>query len=151
MPLQMIIASTYDVAFQSSRLTGGQEDILSDRDDIDAMAEKGAVPETLSPKARNERVTAMMKNMLADRFQLKLHREDKEMPVYVITVAKDGPKLKPAGFDLSECGDQEQAGRDCSGMKGGGGPRPQRGPPLSKTWRCSCRIGPTVRCSTAPA
>jgi uncharacterized protein (TIGR03435 family) len=32
--------------------------------------------------------------ILSDRFQLKVHRDTKEMPVYVLTVAKSGPKLE---------------------------------------------------------
>ena len=29
------------------------------------------------------------------RFQLKFHRETRELPVYVLTVGKDGPGIKP--------------------------------------------------------
>jgi uncharacterized protein (TIGR03435 family) len=38
----------------------------------------------------------MMRALLEDRFQLKLHTETREEPVYLLTVAKDGPKLKAA-------------------------------------------------------
>jgi uncharacterized protein (TIGR03435 family) len=33
----------------------------------------------------------MLRSLLEDRFQLKLHRETKELPVYALTVAKSGP------------------------------------------------------------
>lgn len=36
----------------------------------------------------------MVKKLMADRFQLKFHYEKREMPVYALTVAKSGPKLK---------------------------------------------------------
>jgi uncharacterized protein (TIGR03435 family) len=36
----------------------------------------------------------MLQNLLADRFQLKLHRESKDAPIYALVVAKNGPKLK---------------------------------------------------------
>jgi Protein of unknown function (DUF3738) len=36
----------------------------------------------------------MLQNLLADRFKLALHRENKEIPVYELTVAKGGPKLQ---------------------------------------------------------
>jgi uncharacterized protein (TIGR03435 family) len=36
----------------------------------------------------------MLQNMLADRFKLKLHRETKELPVYVLVVGKNGLKLR---------------------------------------------------------
>jgi uncharacterized protein (TIGR03435 family) len=37
----------------------------------------------------------MLQTLLTDRFKLVLRREMKELPVYVLTVAKGGPKLKP--------------------------------------------------------
>ena len=41
----------------------------------------------------------MLQSLLKDRFQLTVHRENKEMPVYNLTVAKDG--LKISVFDPS--------------------------------------------------
>jgi uncharacterized protein (TIGR03435 family) len=35
----------------------------------------------------------MLRTLLAERLKLSLHREMKDMPVYVLTVAKDGPKF----------------------------------------------------------
>jgi uncharacterized protein (TIGR03435 family) len=37
---------------------------------------------------------AMLQSMLIDRFQLKVHREKKEMTVFALVVAKGGPKFK---------------------------------------------------------
>jgi uncharacterized protein (TIGR03435 family) len=37
----------------------------------------------------------MMQPLLAERFQLKFHREMREIPIYALTVAKGGPKMKP--------------------------------------------------------
>jgi uncharacterized protein (TIGR03435 family) len=42
---------------------------------------------------------AMLAKLLADRFQLKFHREKRELPVYAIRIAKGGPKLTPAKPD----------------------------------------------------
>ena len=42
----------------------------------------------------------MMQNLLADRFQLKVHKETPEQTEYALTVAKDGTKLK-APFEAS--------------------------------------------------
>jgi uncharacterized protein (TIGR03435 family) len=36
---------------------------------------------------------SMVGKLMADRFQLKFHYEKRELPVYVLTVAKTGPKL----------------------------------------------------------
>ena len=37
----------------------------------------------------------MLQALLADRFQLKLHRETKDGPAYALVVAAKGPKLMP--------------------------------------------------------
>ena len=36
-----------------------------------------------------------MQALLEDRFQLRQHRETREVPVYIMTVARGGPKLPP--------------------------------------------------------
>src|SRR5580658_325065 len=41
----------------------------------------------------------MLQALLADRFQLKLHRETKELPVYHLIQAKKTAKFTPAGPD----------------------------------------------------
>ena len=41
----------------------------------------------------------MVQSLLADRFKLRVHREMKEMPVYVLVVGKNGPKLKESAPD----------------------------------------------------
>jgi uncharacterized protein (TIGR03435 family) len=41
-----------------------------------------------------EELCAMLQAMLADRFQLNLHREVRQLAVYDLLVAKGGPKMK---------------------------------------------------------
>ena len=36
----------------------------------------------------------MMQNLLAERFKLAVHHEQKEMAMYDLVIAKGGPKLK---------------------------------------------------------
>jgi uncharacterized protein (TIGR03435 family) len=38
----------------------------------------------------------MVQQLLADRFKLAVHKETRELPVYALTIAKNGPKLQPA-------------------------------------------------------
>jgi uncharacterized protein (TIGR03435 family) len=86
-PLRMIIMQAYDVkAFQVS---GGPDWIRADRWDILAKAE--GVEGRLSRAQENPMLQALM----ADRFQLKLHRETREMSVYALVVEKNGSKLVP--------------------------------------------------------
>jgi uncharacterized protein (TIGR03435 family) len=51
--------------------------------------------------ASMDSVPEMLQALLADRFQLKLHRDSKEFPVYALIVGKGGAKLppKPADYD----------------------------------------------------
>ena len=46
------------------------------------------------PDGMRAQVPAMLQNLLADRFGLKIHRENKDLPVYALVVAKGGPKFK---------------------------------------------------------
>lgn len=61
--------------------------IDSERYDIGAKA-AGPVQE--------DGLRKMLQSLLADRFKLACHRETRELPVYVITVAKEGLKMKPS-------------------------------------------------------
>ena len=46
------------------------------------------------PGATRDQANLMLQNLLADRFQLKVHRSTREPPVYALVVARNGPKLK---------------------------------------------------------
>lgn len=45
--------------------------------------------------ATKEQFLLMLQNLLAERFQLRVHREAKEMATYSLTAGKNGAKLKP--------------------------------------------------------
>jgi uncharacterized protein (TIGR03435 family) len=70
-------------------ISGGPAWADSDRYDILA-----STPGDIQPKLDEQ--MAMLRRLLTDRFQLTFHRESKELPVFAITVAKSGPKLKPS-------------------------------------------------------
>ena len=48
------------------------------------------------PSGGQEQIRAMLQSLLADRFQMKMHREKKEMPVYALTAGKSGIRMKEA-------------------------------------------------------
>jgi uncharacterized protein (TIGR03435 family) len=54
---------------------------------------------TVPQGATREQTKLMLQNLLADRFQLKLHHSTKEIPAYMLVVAKNGPKLKESVDD----------------------------------------------------
>jgi uncharacterized protein (TIGR03435 family) len=65
---------------------GGPTWINSDRYDINAKAEDSASLGTMQGP--------MLRALLEDRFKLRIHRETREVPVYVLTVVKSGSKLQ---------------------------------------------------------
>ena len=46
-------------------------------------------------------VQQMLQKLLADRFGLKIHRDQRQIPVYALTIAKGGPKLTKSASDPS--------------------------------------------------
>jgi uncharacterized protein (TIGR03435 family) len=60
--------------------------------EIAAKAEGDA---TLAP----EQARLMLQALLADRFQMKVHHEARNLPVYELTIAKNGTKLKETAQD----------------------------------------------------
>ena len=48
------------------------------------------------PHTTRDQVPAMLQALLAERFQLRIHRESKELPVYALVVAKSGSKMHPS-------------------------------------------------------
>lgn len=50
--------------------------------------------QTMTPAERGKEEQLMMQALLADRFKLKAHFETRVMPVYELTIAKGGTKLK---------------------------------------------------------
>jgi uncharacterized protein (TIGR03435 family) len=61
-----------------------------DEENYDILATTGT-PVNLTPKV----LEPYLKSLLAERFQFKYHRGTKELPVYSLTTAKNGPKLTP--------------------------------------------------------
>lgn len=100
--LQMILF-TYNIrSFQVSGDRAGW--IESSRYDIDAKAESAS---------GEEQTLLMLRTLLEDRFRLRVHRETKEGPVYVLTIGKNGIRMQPASCvppvpeqkDPGECGE----------------------------------------------
>ncbi len=50
----------------------------------------------LPPGSKKEQINEMLQSLLAERFKLTFHRENREQSVYALTVAKAGLKIKEA-------------------------------------------------------
>jgi uncharacterized protein (TIGR03435 family) len=84
--LKTLIAFAYKV--RNFEISGGPGWIDSDRYDVTAKAAESNIGV--------EQYQLMLQSLLADRFKLAVHRETKEMPVYVVLAAKNGPRLPEA-------------------------------------------------------
>lgn len=54
---------------------------------------------TQSPQSMAMMRGPLMQRLLEERFAMRLHRETREMPVYILTVAKEGSKLQATTAD----------------------------------------------------
>jgi uncharacterized protein (TIGR03435 family) len=52
------------------------------------------------PGTTAEQLRKMLQSLLEERFRMQVHRETRVAPVYELTVAKKGPKLKPAAESI---------------------------------------------------
>jgi uncharacterized protein (TIGR03435 family) len=93
--LKQAIAMAYNIQCGKNcqqYISGGPGWINSQRFDI--VAKASGEPEGLSRAAAVDRTRRRLQALLAERFQLVLRRETREMPVYALTIAKGGPKFK---------------------------------------------------------
>jgi len=86
--LRSLMVGAYNVT--PWRVSGGPAWL--DADGFDIVA-------TYPVNTPTDRVELMLQTLLADRFQLKVHREQRDAPVYVMVIAKEGPKLKASPTD----------------------------------------------------
>jgi uncharacterized protein (TIGR03435 family) len=84
--------------FDEGLVRGGPSWVYSDRYSIQAETDdpvaKGPTDGRGLP-ATKLMTGPMLRGLLAERFRLKIHREVEEIPMYALTVAKGGFKLKP--------------------------------------------------------
>lgn len=97
--LRELILRTYDLF--DSQLVGGPEWQTSRRFDIQAKAKE--------PVAGMSAMQPMLKTLLADRFQLKVHTEMREMPIYALVIARDDGRLSAnVTRSTADCSTAEQ-------------------------------------------
>ena len=61
----------------------------------------------LPPQTTREEARVMLRNLLIERFQMRLHPETRSFRVYYLVISKKGAKLK-SGERLNPAGDEEQ-------------------------------------------
>jgi uncharacterized protein (TIGR03435 family) len=91
-PLKLLIQQAYGV--EENQVIGLPGGLSSERYDVEAKVDSADVAKLhdLDPPQRMR----MLQPVLTERFQLKVHRETRDLPVYELVVAKGGPKFHEA-------------------------------------------------------
>jgi uncharacterized protein (TIGR03435 family) len=98
--LMMLVTDAFDV--RPSQVSGPSW-MNGERFDITAKIPQGST---------EEQALVMEQNLLAERFKMTFHREQKELPVYELIVGKGGPKFKEAAKDAAVKSDDEILPKD---------------------------------------
>ena len=126
-PLRTIIRFAYNI--QNVQLVGGPSWIDTEFFDIEAKAPSDQV--ATNAQVPMDRLRAMMRALLVERFQLTARRETRQLPVYELILARKdgklGPQLQPAAVDcdaLERFNQKPPPPKDgqttCGGFLGGG-------------------------------
>jgi len=87
-----LIVAAYNV--REDQVSGGPAWALEQGGDRYLISARAPVEAPSSAQVR-----LMLQALLAERFNLKLRRESKDLPVYEVTVGKNGPKMKEISAD----------------------------------------------------
>lgn len=97
-----LTATRVTVKFLMKQSYGVEDDEISgapgwlDSETYDVNAKVGSSDLAALDKLDEKQRLRMLQPLLAERFQLMLHRAPKKIPVYALVIAKNGPKLHPA-------------------------------------------------------
>lgn len=107
--VRQLIGSSYQL--QDYQIVGAPDWLQDERYDVEARAEGSPPPPQL---------LAMVRGLLADRFQLSTHRETRDLPVYRLVYARAdrraGPQLTPSTCrpaTAPQAADQDRASVPC--------------------------------------
>jgi uncharacterized protein (TIGR03435 family) len=112
-----LIAAAYGTPqpLASFRIVGGPKWISADPFDVVAKAAEN-FPETQAQPGWSTAGELMLRELLADRFKLVVHRETRQLPIYALILATSngrlGPQLRPSAAD--DCVDSATAVADPS-------------------------------------
>jgi uncharacterized protein (TIGR03435 family) len=139
MPLQALLTQAYGV---KPYQIAGPDWIMTERFDISAKLPDGAT---------EDQVPAMLQSLLAERFKLMAHRENREHPVYALIAAKGGPKLKEAAPEAdAPPNPAAEGGRGAISIPGPDGPTTIKQSPDGRGAVVSSKQFGTMRMSPGP-
>ncbi len=88
---------------QKSQIVGAPEWVGTERFDVDGVPDVDGQPSM-------KQFQGLVQKVLVGRFGLKSHLEQREMPVFALAVAKDGPKMAASKGDPNGLADNEGMG-----------------------------------------
>lgn len=93
LPVKMLIGFAYNM--KDFQISGGPAWIDSERYDIEAKMDESTIAalKKLTPEQALEQRRLMVQSLLLERFNLKVSHSTKDLPIYALVVAKNGPKL----------------------------------------------------------
>jgi uncharacterized protein (TIGR03435 family) len=91
---------------QDYQIVAAPEWFASEHYDIEAKMDPAVADalQKLNPDDRKRERLLMVRPLLIDRFKLTIHHETKELPVYSLVIAKNGPKLQETKPDSATPG-----------------------------------------------
>jgi uncharacterized protein (TIGR03435 family) len=107
------------IPLANNRVVGGPSWLDTDRVDIEAIGNTTTATEF-------PQILAMLRTLLAERFNLVAHMERRELPVYVLTLARSDGSLGPR-LQRTELGCAAQAARTSATPAVASGPSPSCG------------------------
>jgi bla regulator protein BlaR1 len=134
-PLRAMITFAYDV--RDFQISGGPGWVGTERFDVMARPDRAAADglEDLAKMTDDQRKTVRdqiaerLRALLADRFQLVVHKEVKEQPIYALILAKNGLKLQ----ENKEPGPRQGMSMNRGRLQGMAAPMEMLGQVLSNT------------------
>ncbi len=90
--IKFLIQQAYDI--RDFQIVGAPDWLTSERYDIIAKAE--------TPVINRENIKPLLQSLLAERFNLKFHRDTRELPIYFLVVGKNGPKLRKSEIQADQ-------------------------------------------------
>jgi uncharacterized protein (TIGR03435 family) len=90
---EQLVALAYNVPRRYVSYVSGRPEWIRTPFQLIQINAKAADPAT---SVSVEQLREMLRSLLADRFKLEFHREKQQAQEYLLRVARDGPKFKPA-------------------------------------------------------
>jgi uncharacterized protein (TIGR03435 family) len=82
--LKKVILNAFGIPDDREYALSGPDWLTTDHWDIEA---------TFPANTPGQQVREMLQTLLADRFKMRLHRETRQLPMYWLVIAKNGPKI----------------------------------------------------------